>query len=211
MDLLDYTDTRGVRYETAFAVKIGLPIRRHSGIMGVENPLSRLSSTKERDMSVQTLVAARYRSSRGFVVPVDHPEPYRINFLSKDYDTADAVTTGKEWRFVAPIAGDLPDPGERRSADASQRREWGIRDRPSGGNPQRRRCIVPGNPTGHPGLRSIRGRRNGSASGKGRSIVDRPDLPKRATGDSQRPSFHLGGDSSRRILSGGTFSNPLRS
>jgi hypothetical protein len=62
----------------------------------------------ERISSPQTIamgevVAARYTSSSGQSIP--QAVGTIVNFNTKEYDTHNAVTTGTNWKFTAPVAG----------------------------------------------------------------------------------------------------------
>jgi hypothetical protein len=62
----------------------------------------------ERISSPQTIamgevVAARYTSSSGQSIPDIIAST--VNFNTKEYDTHNAVTTGTNWKFTAPVAG----------------------------------------------------------------------------------------------------------
>jgi hypothetical protein len=64
--------------------------------------------TIERISSPQTIamgevVAARYTSSSGQSIP--QVVGTIVNFNTKEYDTHNAVTTGTNWKFTAPVAG----------------------------------------------------------------------------------------------------------
>lgn len=50
-------------------------------------------------------VAARYTSAAGQSIPSDAANATVINFGTKVFDTHDAVITGANWRFIAPVRG----------------------------------------------------------------------------------------------------------
>jgi hypothetical protein len=63
--------------------------------------ISRISSPQTIGMN--EVVAARYTSTAGQSIP--NNTGAIINFETKDYDTHNAVTTGTNWIFTAPVAG----------------------------------------------------------------------------------------------------------
>jgi outer membrane biosynthesis protein TonB len=50
-------------------------------------------------------VAARYTSAAGQSIPSDSANATVIDFGTKAFDTHNAVTTGANWRFIAPVRG----------------------------------------------------------------------------------------------------------
>jgi hypothetical protein len=63
--------------------------------------IQRISSPQT--IAMGEVVAARYTSSSGQSIP--NATPTTINFNTKEYDTHNAVTTGTNWKFTAPVAG----------------------------------------------------------------------------------------------------------
>jgi hypothetical protein len=63
--------------------------------------IHRISSPQT--IAMGEVVAARYRTSSGQSIP--QGTNTIVNFNTKDYDTHNAVTTGSNWKFTAPVAG----------------------------------------------------------------------------------------------------------
>jgi hypothetical protein len=69
-------------------------MRTYVSIFKVQSP---------QTIAMGEVVAARYRTSSGQSIPIDTYTT--VNFNIKDYDTHNAVTTGTNWVFTAPVAG----------------------------------------------------------------------------------------------------------
>jgi hypothetical protein len=63
--------------------------------------IQRISSPQT--IAMGEVVAARYTSSSGQSIPDIIAST--VNFNTKEYDTHNAVTTGTNWKFTAPVAG----------------------------------------------------------------------------------------------------------
>jgi hypothetical protein len=69
----------------------------------VPNTVSIHRISSPQTIAMGEVVAARYTSSSGQSIP--QAVGTIVNFNTKEYDTHNAVTTGTNWKFTAPVAG----------------------------------------------------------------------------------------------------------
>jgi hypothetical protein len=72
----------------------GGSIKSYLSIFKIQSPQS---------IATNEIVAARYTSASGQTIP--NVTSTVVNFNTKEYDTHNAVTTGTNWKFTAPVAG----------------------------------------------------------------------------------------------------------